>query len=85
MIAQETIMPDLLTQLEALLASHIGALSRLLAETRRLTAISGGPRSALPCKCPQGHAAIYYIVPDVVRCPICGIHDIAQTKTVELV
>ena len=78
-------MPDLLAHLEALLASHIGALSRLLAETRRLTAISDGPRSAIPCKCPQGHAgSVYYIVPDVVRCPICGIHDIAKSKTVEL-
>jgi len=80
-------MPDLLAHLEALLASHIGALSRLLAETRRLTAISDGPRSAIPCKCPHCHHAgsVYYIVPDVVRCPLCGIHDVAASKTVELV
>jgi hypothetical protein len=78
--------PDLLCHLEALLASHIGALSRLLAETRRLTAINDGPRSALPCRCPKGHTgAIYYRVPDVVRCPTCGIHDVAASKTVELV
>lgn len=79
-------MPDeLLAHIDAMLTREMSTSARFLAEVRRLSAIAGNARTVLPCKCPNGHTgAIYYMVPDVVRCPNCGIHDVAVSKTVEL-
>ena len=81
-------MPDdLLAHIDAMLTREMSTSARFLAEVRRLSAITGGSRTVLPCRCPEGHThtgALYYAVPDVVRCPICGIHDVAISKTVGL-
>jgi len=79
-------MPDeILAHLDAMLTREMSTSARFLAEVRRLSAIADGARTVLPCRCPNGHTgALYYTVPDVVRCPICGIHDVAEIKTVEL-
>ena len=78
-------MPDdLLAHIDAMLTREMSTSARFLAEVRRLSAIAGNARTVLPCKCPNGHEAIYYMVPEVVRCPVCGIHDVAVSKTVEL-
>jgi hypothetical protein len=71
-------MPDeLLAHIDAILTREMSNLARFLAEVRRLAAIAGTARTVIACQCPNGHAgAIYYVLPEIVRCPICGVHDV---------
>jgi hypothetical protein len=71
-------MPDdLLAHLDAMLTREMSTSARYLAEVRRLSAIAGTARTVIVCQCPNGHdGAIYYALPEVVRCPVCGVHDV---------
>jgi hypothetical protein len=79
-------MPDdFLSHVEALLTREMSNMARFLSEIRRLRANGSETRPVQSCVCPNGHpGATYYAVPDVVRCPICGISDVADTQTVQL-
>lgn len=75
-------MPDLLAHIDAILTREMSNLARFLAEIRRLSATAGTTRTVIVCQCPNGHSeAIYYALPDVVRCPVCGVHDVADQPT----
>jgi len=77
-------MNDLLAHIDAMLTREMSTSARFLAEVRRLSAIAGTARTVYAVECPNGHpGALLYTVPQVVRCQICGIHDVAEAMTAE--
>ena len=77
---EANIMPDdLLAHIDAMLTREMSTSARFLAEVRRLAALAGTQRTVIACICPNGHCgAIYYALPEVVRCPVCGVSDVAN-------